>query len=132
VNKDLTIALSGVLTVAVLSIHDWIALIFGIVLMLFTMTLIIIFFTNVWIRGGYAGLNDKLEPHEVKLIFTHGVGALSILALEYMMVNSQLDVKPIPIAFAYIFGSLLGGSGFVIVTEFLNKSKSEKSTDNGS
>ncbi len=130
-SKDITIVLSGILTVAVLSVHEWIALIFGIVLMLFTMTLIVIFFTNVWIRGGYAGLNDKLEPHEVKLIFAHGVGAISILALEYMMVNSQLDVKQIPLTFAYIFASLLGGSGFVIVTEFLNKVKSEKST-NGS
>ncbi len=131
-NKDITIALSGVLTVAVLSIHDWIALIFGIVLMLFTMTLIIIFFTNVWIRGGYAGLNDKLEPHEVKLIFTHGVGAISVVALEYMMVVSQLSIPQIPIAFAYIFASLLGGSGFVIATEFFKNIKREKSTDNGS
>ncbi len=131
-NKDITILLSGILTVAVLTVHEWIALIFGIILMLFTMILIIIFFTSIWIRGGYAGLNKKLEPHEVKLVFTHGIGAISILALEYMMVNSQLAVPQIPMVFAYIFTSLLTGSGFVIASEFLNKTKSEKSTDNGS
>jgi len=119
-----TSTIFGVLGV-VLSIHEWISLGMGIFLMLVTMLWVVIFFTSVWIKGGYenSGEPGKLEPHEVKLIFTHGVGAISLLFLEYMVIIGQLEVKQPPIELAYVFGGLLTGTGIVTITDLIRKLK---------
>lgn len=58
--------------------------VFVICFMLFISAVFISLFTHAWTRGGYAGKNKILEPHEVTLFVAHIVSAIGVVTFVAM------------------------------------------------
>ena len=68
--------------------------IFVICFVLFISAVFISLFTHAWTRGGYAGKNKILEPHEVTLFVAHIVAAIGVVAFV-----SMAFIEPLLIAY---------------------------------
>lgn len=53
--------------------------VFVVCFMLFISAVFISLFTHAWTRGGYAGKNRILEPHEVTLFVAHIISAIGVV-----------------------------------------------------
>jgi hypothetical protein len=58
--------------------------VFVLCFMLFISAVFISLFTHAWTRGGYAGKNKILEPHEVTLFVAHIVSAIGVVTFVAM------------------------------------------------
>ncbi len=94
--------------------YEYYLLCITITLGLFFKVIFIIIHSHVWTRGGYAGLNQKLEPHEVDKFISHILAEGSFLVLFYISMLEPLTVKYTNFHYTYetkfIFGSTFVGS----------------------
>lgn len=81
--------------------------------------------SHVWTRGGYAGLNQKLEPHEVDKFISHVLAEGSFLVLLYISMLEPLTVKYTNFHYTYetklIFASTFVGSVLYGVGGYVSK-----------
>ncbi len=108
-----------------------------IVLGIFFKTMFIIIHSHVWTRGGYAGLNDKLEPHEVDKFISHIIAESSFLVLFYISMLEPLTVKYTNFHYTHetklIFASTFVGSVLYGITGYIRRLKNthhDKEDDN--
>ena len=104
----------------------------------FTIMLIVIFsiiHSHVWTKNGYAGLNEKLEDHEVDKFINHVLSEGSFIALVLFCLLDPLLVYNLNYKFSIetkvIFGSTFVGSGaYTIIGQMLKNKKSKDRHDN--
>ncbi len=92
---------------------------------LFLKVVFVIIHSHVWTRGGYAGLNLKLEPHEVDKFISHVLAEASFLVLFYISMLEPLTAKYTNFHYGnetkWIFGSTFVGSVVYGVGGYLRK-----------
>lgn len=64
--------------------------IFCIGFIIFLSIVFISLFTHAWVKGGYAGKNKILEPHEVTLFVAHIVSAIGVVTFVAMVLIEPL------------------------------------------
>lgn len=93
----------------------------------FFKVIFVIIHSHVWTRGGYAGLNQKLEPHEVDKFISHVLAEGSFLVLLYISMLEPLTVKYTNFHYTYetklIFASTFVGSVLYGVTGYISRLK---------
>lgn len=104
----------------------------------FTLILIVIFciiHSHVWTKNGYAGLNLKLEDHEVDKFISHVLSEGSFVALVLFCLLDPLLVYNLNYKYSIetkvLFGSTFIGSGaFTIIGQILKNIKAKDKHDN--
>lgn len=114
--------------------YEYWHLILTIYIGLFFKVIFVIIHSHVWTRGGYAGLNQKLEPHEVDKFISHVIAEGSFLVLYYISMLEPLTVKYTNFHYTYetklIFGGSFVGSVLYGVSGYLSKLKKKQHHEN--
>lgn len=91
-------------------------------------TIFVVIHSHVWTKNGYAGLNLKLEDHEVDKFISHVLSEGSFIALVLFCLLDPLLVYNLRYSYSIetkvIFGSTFLGSGaYTIFSQILKNNK---------
>jgi len=122
---DVTIEATKVLTWDGLGIIEKIRIMQGIGLQIAMSVISVLIFKSIWVRKGYAGIDEILEGKEVSLFITHVIAMFSFISFFYFAM--WYEYTPVPDSTFYICGAgFVSPEVFYIVNFFMEKYKNKK------